>query len=308
MSESKGKEIPNSDLKEASKGNEKALDASSFKEDSKHKEYPITVEDTFEKSDKSQELELKNQINSTPINNLNTPQEIAIFAEVLVKAKMCPFKEPADATIALIAGKELGLSLAATLQGIHPIEGRPSLGVHIKKGILLQNNVLFRRVRDMEDYFEYVDFNIEDKKKHDEREKIKPPEKRKGYKPELIGYGYLDDLEKFTNLAKYEVRKRKIDIRTEYLFTRYFNTHKGVVKNTAKGIFSYSEAQTAGLLEKNNWKNYLRDMLASRAFSRGANEIADDLLHGLYSFSELADINDSVTYYIDENGHEQIIK
>ena len=61
-------------------------------------------------------------------------------------------------------------------------------------------------------------------------------------------------------------------------------------------------------MDKNNWKNYLRDMLDSRSFSRGANEIADDLLHGLYRFSELADINDSVSYYIDEAGHEQILK
>ena len=180
---------------------------------------------------------MREQYNTSPLQNLNSPKEIANFAEILVKAKMCPFKDPADATIALIAGKELGLSLAATLQGIHPIEGRPSLGVHIKKGILLQNNILFKRVRDMEDYFEYVDFNADAAKS--------AKEKNLKYVPELIGYGYLDEIEKFKELATNEARKRKIDIRTEYLFTRYFRTPKGVVKNTATGIFSVSEAQTA---------------------------------------------------------------
>lgn len=236
-----------------------------------------------------QTQEIQRVFNNSPIDSLTTPEQILAFAETVVNAGMCPYKKPEDAVLAIITGKEMGLSLAATFGGIYAIEGRPSLGVHIKKGILLQNNVIFKKIRDFEDYYEFVDI---------------PKEGR----PSILGYGYIEDLPKYKELAETKVGKKKIDVATEYLFTRYFNTYKGVVKNTARGIFRWSEAIQAGLAEKGTWKKYSRDMLASRAFSKGANEIADDLLHGMYSYSELADINDGVTYYIDENGHEQIVQ
>jgi len=215
------------------------------------------------------------------LHNLRTTEELLNFAGILVQAKMCQFKEPADALIALVTGQELGLGLSAVLGGIYVIEGRPSLGVHIKKAILLQNSIIYKKTRDMETYYNFVEI-VNDK-------------------ATLIAKGYLDEQPPNT-------KKKAIDTRTEYLFTRYFNTPRGIVKNTAIGMFSVQEATSAGLTEKNNWKNYLRDMLSSRAFSRGANEIADDLLNGMLSFSELADINDGVTYYIDKDGNEQIVK
>jgi hypothetical protein len=304
MDETKGNDNPKSD--EAAKENSDTLAASAIKEENKIKEYPVSEEEAYEteeiveEDNKMQIVEPQQGLLNSPIKNINTLSEIHNLAEALLGGKMCSFKSVADGVITLIAGKELGLSLAATLGGIYAIEGRPSLGVHIKKGILLQNNVLFKRTHDMEPYYEFVDFNIVDA---EEAKKL-----NKAYTPSIIGYGFLSDLPKYKALAEYEVKKRSIDTRTEYLFTRYFKTPKGIVKNTATGIFGVADAKQAGLLEKNNWKNYLRDMLSSRAFSRGANEIADDLLHGMLSFSELADVNDSITYYIDENGHEQIVK
>lgn len=226
---------------------------------------------------------------SSPLDSLNTPAEIANFAEKLVDASMCPYKTAQDATIALITGKELGLSLAATLGGVYPIEGRPSLGIHIKKGLLLQNQITFKKVKDFEDYFEFAII--------------------KDSKPSVIGYGYLSDLPEMQNRANgLEVKKKKIDIRTLYIFTRYFNTPKGVIRNTAEGMFSYQMAVDAGLTERGTYQKYLRDMLANRAFGRGASEIADDLLHGMYNFSDLADLpNSGVTYWIDDEGREHIV-
>ena len=212
---------------------------------------------------------------------LNTPDKLLNFATTLVEGKMCQFKTPADAMVALITGQEMNIGLSGVLGGIYVIEGRPSLGVHIKKGILLSNGILFRKIRDMEKYYEYVEIL--------------------DGTPNVIKLGYLDEQPPNT-------KKKHIDTRTEYLFTRYFNTARGVIKNTAIGMFGVAEATNAGLMEKSNWVKYLRDMLSSRAFSRGANEIADDLLNGMLSFSELADINDGVTYYIDDKGHEKIVE
>lgn len=303
MKEKQGGKTPKPD--ETSKEIKKTLDVSALNKEEDVKDNSNTPDEYYETEDAKVSTDVaisksKEELIHTPIQNLNTLPEIHNLAQSLMGAKMLPFKTVADAVIALIAGKELGLSLAATLGGIHPIEGRPSLGVHIKKGILLQNNVIYKRTHDMEQYCEYVDF--------DNKAASEAAANNKTYTPSVLGYGFLSDLPKYRALSEFELKKRVVDTRTEYVVTRYFKTPKGIIKNTATGIFGIAEAKQAGLLEKSNWQNYTRDMLASRAFSRAANEIADDLLHGMYSFSELADINDSVTYYIDENGHEQIVK
>ena len=248
------------------------------------------------------------QVANFTLSSLNSPEKLLGFADMLVKGDMCSFKKPADAVIGLITGQELGIGLAAVLGGVYVIEGRPSLGVHVKKAILLNNGVVFKKTRDMEAYYRFVDYNKEHAALHKKRQESLPEDKRKKYGGKLLGFGYLNDLEKYTKLAVDECRKAQIDTRTEYVFTRHFRTIRGVVTNTAVGMYSISEANQAGLMEKGTWKKYTRDLLSSRAFSRGSNEIADDLLNGMLSFSELADINDGVTYLIDENGHEQIVQ
>lgn len=54
--------------------------------------------------------------------------------------------------------------------------------------------------------------------------------------------------------------------------------------------FTEEEAQVAGLLGKNNWKLYRKDMLFARAASRGIRRIAPDALLGLYSIEEMRDV------------------
>lgn len=289
---------------EASKENKETLDASSIKDNEHLKDRLLTIEEIEVEEVEAEEAtpikEAKiairnNKLDNVPIDKINTPGQLAHLAEMIVGGNMCPYKSTSDAVIALMAGKELGLSFSATLQGVYPIEGKPSLGVHLKKGILLNANIIFRRTHDMEEYYEFVDFNPN-------------ATYNENSKPSVVGYGYLKDLAKFKSLCKYECRKMHIDTRTEYLFIRYFTTPKGVIKNTCIGMFGINDANQANLLKKDNWKKYTRDMLSSRAFSRGANEIADDLLLGMYSVSELADMNDSVTYYIDEEGREVVVK
>lgn len=229
---------------------------------------------------------------SLPIDELKTAEQLYTFGKILVGGSLCPFKKVEDVVIALIAGKELGISLTAALSGIHAIEGRASLGVHIKKGILLSKGVIFKKIRDCERIFNFVE----------------PPSKERlakdpDAKAKLVIKGFIDERPKGDNIKAIPTNNYV----TRYIFTRYFNVGHKIVKNTAIGEFSVEDAINAGLTDKSNWKNYLKDMLASRAFTRGSNEIADDLLHGMYSYSELADLNDSVEYYIDKDGHEQIV-
>ena len=72
---------------------------------------------------------------------------------------------------------------------------------------------------------------------------------------------------------------------------------------TAKGHFSFTEAQTAELFIKDTYKKYARIMIANRAFVFGARDIADDLIMGVMETSELdvvvGNSNPSTDYYED---------
>lgn len=223
-----------------------------------------------------------------PLEQLNTPNQFYQLATMLVGGKLCPLKNPSDVMIQLMAGKELGISLTSSLANIYPIEGKASLGIHLQRGVLLKNGVSFIRTRNAEAYYEFV---IMKESKGEDGKIIK--------KPVTVGNGFIDEQPEGT-------KKKSIDVKTIYEFTRYLKVTGGkIVEQKAVGEFSHSEALSAGLLDKANWQKYYKDMLASRAFSRGAKEIADDLLHGMYSISELADINDSVDYII-EDGEEKV--
>lgn len=53
--------------------------------------------------------------------------------------------------------------------------------------------------------------------------------------------------------------------------------------------FTFAEAQRAGLTEKDNWRNWRRDMLQARAQARICREVYPDVLAGVYSTEELVD-------------------
>lgn len=241
------------------------------------------------------------EINKKEIKKLNNsllPKELFSnedklyeFSAKLVKANLCPLKTPEDAMLALITGRELNISVMASLNGIYNINGKATLGVHVKKGILLNNNIIFKKIKECEPKYIFVKTNKEGK-----------VFKGSDGKPVEVYRGFLDEQPDNTKKSK-----EPYDYETIYLFTRFFKIGNKYIKNNAYGKFSFSDAKKADLLEKDNWKNYLRDMLNTRAFSRGANEIADDLLGGMLSPTEMSDIEPNITVEIDENGIEQIV-
>ena len=56
---------------------------------------------------------------------------------------------------------------------------------------------------------------------------------------------------------------------------------------TAISHYSYSEAQNAGLFDKDTYKKYARMMIGTRAFTFGARDIANDVLMGSMETTEL---------------------
>jgi hypothetical protein len=57
-----------------------------------------------------------------------------------------------------------------------------------------------------------------------------------------------------------------------------------------KVSFDETDAKAAGLLGKDNWKNYAKDMYFARTASRGVRQIAPDAVLGLYAIEEMQDI------------------
>jgi hypothetical protein len=84
-----------------------------------------------------------------------------------------------------------------------------------------------------------------------------------------------------------------IDYVTEYKFTRRKIIYGEKVITTAIGRFSLNDATQADLLSKDTYKKYARVMIANRAFSLGAREIADDILMGMMETSELKLVTDT---------------
>lgn len=205
--------------------------------------------------------------------DFSTPARMMALAEVLCKSKLSPLKKKEDVVMALMTGQELGLPFVTSLSQIYPINDRPTLGVHIQKALCLKNGVVFEKIEDAVQIYSFV---------IKEGEKLVP-----------AGEGTIEQLPK-------DGKKKEIDRRTTYLFTREIRMASGGYKTiTAKGSFSLREATEADLVGKDVWIKYWRRMLDARAFTNGAREIADDIILGLMTPNELS--ND---FYVNEQGTE----
>lgn len=205
------------------------------------------------------------ELTTLDYSDFDTPGRMLALASVLVKGKMCPLKEPADVVIALLTGQSLGLPFITSISQIYPINGTPTLGTHVQKGIALKNGIIYKRTRHYEAMYMFVEADGESKPKIVDK------------KPVIISYGFLDEKPEGS-------LKKEVDRVTEYELTRELQLPSGKYTTiTQKGSFSLSEARKAGLDQKDNWIKYPKDMLDARAFDRAMSEIADDLKHGLKS-------------------------
>lgn len=220
----------------------------------------------------------KEDLRTLDYAKFDTPARMLALGEVLVKSALVPLKTPQDVMTALMTGKELGLPFVTSISQIYPINGRPTLGVHIQRAILLKNNIIIEKTEDAVQIYEFV--------KTDENGKVITP-------VEILHKGPLSEQPPSS-------AKKPIDVRTTYKFIREVRLPSGNFKEqTAYGSFSISEAKQAGLIDKDVWVKFWKRMLDARAFTIGAREIADDLLLGLLAPNEL-----STAFYVNEKGEE----
>ena len=103
--------------------------------------------------------------------------------------------------------------------------------------------------------------------------------------------------------AKYDYRVIKLD-ETECSIS--FVSMNGVDEFKELGISTYTikDAAKAGIVNKDNWRNYPRNMLFARALSNGARWYCPDSLASFHSVEELQDLSAEkpAVITIDKNG------
>lgn len=233
----------------------------------------------------------ESELKTLDYTDFSTPARMLELGHVLAKSQLVPLTKAEDVVVALMTGKELGLPFITSVSQIYPINGRPTLGVHIQKALLLKVGIIFEKIEDAVAIYE---FYKADKDGSTLLKEVLTKENTKVKVPVLtLGKGTLEE-------QPSESTKRQVDTRTTYKFTREIKLPSGKYKEiTAKGSFTISEATEADLVSKDVWKKYWRRMLDTRAFTNGAREIADDILLGIMTPNEL-----STDFYVNETGEE----
>lgn len=253
------------------------------------REHPITPKEAVKPKTqvtvRKEETKLTNQELATlDYSEFNTPGRMLALGKALYKSNLVPLATPEDVAVALMAGNELGLPLVTSLSSIYPINNRPTLGVHLQKGLLLSAGVVYSKIEDYVPIYMFVKTNEDGTVVKDSNDK-----------PVIIGKGKAE--EKPKNAKK---STKPIDYRTTYEFNRLIKRPNGTwTEMTLKSSFSWSDAVQAELTDKDNYKHYPQRMLDARAFCIGAREIASDVTGGLYSPSEISD-----AVIINEAGEE----
>lgn len=218
--------------------------------------------------------------------------EMKSWGEEVVKSGMTPLKTGGAVVAAVMMGKELGLEPMVSVNNIIPINGKATLGIHLINSLLLRAGILTEVVRD---YEPCVAFGM---KGDDGKAYID------NGKPVILRIGFADEEPK-----SHEVKgKTIVDYRTTVKMTRSLKQVDGTYKTMiVTESFSYNDAIAADLVNKDNWKKYMKKMCMQRATAFAGRMIASDILLGMYETSEMADAS-HVPYVMTEEGKITIIE
>lgn len=209
------------------------------------------------------------------------------IAQQVLKSNLCPLKTEGDVILAIITGQQYGFSIPTSIASIYPINGRPTLSVHLQRGLLIKAGIMFEKVYNFEPIYQYVGATIDD---------------AGNKKPVLMGSGTKAEQPEKTVLGQ-----PTGDYITKYRFFRDIKRAGGGFRELiVESEYRLSEAHIAGLADKDVWLKFPKRMLDARAFTIGAKEIGADILQGVYSISELAEVF-NYKYQISEGLEEQLI-
>jgi len=99
----------------------------------------VAVVETTKKTDKL-----------TKFDGFQSVEEMMALARVLIKTKLIPItlKEPEQVVAVVLQGKELGFDAITSLNNIHNIQGRATLGVHAIAALLKRKGIVYKLIED----------------------------------------------------------------------------------------------------------------------------------------------------------------
>jgi hypothetical protein len=219
---------------------------------------------------------------SFQFTNLDQVRE---WGKEVVNSGLTPLKKPEAVVAAVMMGKELGLEPMVSVNNIIPINGKATLGIHLINALLLKAGVVTEVLREYEPCFRFA-------LKGDNNDPI------------ITKIDFIDG-----TLRDGESRGKSIvDYKTVVRMTRSIKQPDGSWKEMIiTKSFSWSDAITAGLHEKDNWKNYPAILTLKMATVTAARIIAADVLLGMYETGEMADAA-GVPYSMTDDGKVTIIE
>ena len=274
----------------------------------------------------------KQDTNVTPgFNALNLFDEKQLAAaEVFLKRMITTdkggIKNGNECLAILMRAQDLQLPFSSCIEHIHVIQGKTGVDIHIIRSLLSRAGVTWECTKDYTPQYQYTDGNTiynetqlpdycvkcrttkeaETKTNEDGVIGVYPVRWYQDLKGNIYNEFQINDkcviainkqqALKIAQEGKFPIMRVApvpIDFVTEYQFTRrkMILGEKVITKTTSH--FSFTEAKTAGLFEKDNYKKYARIMIGVRAFTLGAREIADDVIMGVLETSELKLITDT---------------
>ena len=265
----------------------------------------------------------KDTINA--INLFDEKQLIAAenFLTKISRSEKGGIKSVNEGLAILMRAQDLKLPFSSCLEHIHVINGKTGIDIHIIKALLSKAGCFWRCVKDYQPLYEYTDgINVYiDGKLPDFVERCKSvkeanekriADEKNGITNETVyiypvswysdfsgniykSYNltnkfevavnrqHADSIIKSGKIPIYRIANQPVDYITKYEFTRIINGNT----ITAIGEFTYSEAQTAKLFEKDTYAKYPKILISHRAFTYGARDIASDVIMGCMETTEL---------------------
>lgn len=264
--------------------------------------------------------------NSLSSINLFDNEQLAAataFLDKIMRSDKGGIKSVNDGLAILMRAKDLNMPFSTAIEHIHVINGKTGVDIHVIKALLSRAGVTWRCINNYSPLYEYTDgINVyidgkfpdfvERCKSVKEANEKRIADEKNGITNETVyiypvswysdfsgniykSYNltnkfevavnrqHADSIIKSGKIPIYRIANQPVDYITKYEFTRIINGN--IV--TAIGEFTYSEAQTAKLFEKDTYAKYPKILISHRAFTYGARDIASDVIMGCMETTEL---------------------
>lgn len=264
--------------------------------------------------------------NSLSSINLFDNEQLAAataFLDKIMRSDKGGIKSVNDGLAILMRAKDLNMPFSTAIEHIHVINGKTGVDIHVIKALLSRAGVTWRCINNYSPLYEYTDgINVyidgkfpdfvERCKSVKEANEKRIADEKNGITNETVyiypvswysdfsgniykSYNltnkfevavnrqHADSIIKSGKIPIYKIANQPVDYITKYEFTRIINGNTV----TAIGEFTYSEAQTAKLFEKDTYAKYPKILISHRAFTYGARDIASDVIMGCMETTEL---------------------